>query len=323
MSEKQYNSEYRLQIDYDNWDVKKSDKITFFDPELSYEITGYRPITQTKGLDFNPEWFTETRKYYETYGKYCPHLPKSKKSDEFWLKEYIRCKYGMSVNGYTITGDNYFFLNFYQLPIVDKSQAAGEGLSRGFPVFFESHYRFFHYLQMTRILHRHAALMKARSIGFSEINASLAARLYTINRESRTMITCFKEDFLKTTFSKFDSALTFLNNKTQGGMFKPRLIDKELHKKAGFQRKVNGQYEDQGFLSEVIGINGNKPSNIRGDRVDLLIFDEAGSWPGLTTAIIQGQELCEVQGVPRGIMLYGGTGRLKNSIIFFIFLTKF
>ena len=308
MSEKQYNSEYRLQIDYDNWDVKKSDKVTFFDPELSYEITGYRPITQTKGLDFNPEWFTETRKYYETYGKYCPHLPKSKKSDEFWLKEYIRCKYGMSVNGYTITGDNYFFLNFYQLPIVDKSQAAGEGLSRGFPVFFESHYRFFHYLQMTRILHRHAALMKARSIGFSEINASLAARLYTINRESRTMITCFKEDFLKTTFSKFDSALTFLNNKTQGGMFKPRLIDKELHKKAGFQRKVNGQYEDQGFLSEVIGINGNKPSNIRGDRVDLLIFDEAGSWPGLTTAIIQGQELCEVQGVPRGIMLYGGTG---------------
>jgi hypothetical protein len=56
----------------------------------------------------------------------------------------------------------------------------------------------------------------------------------------------------------------------------------------------------------VIGINGSKPSNIRGDRVDLLIFDEAGSWPNLTTAIIQGQELCEVQGVPRGIMLYGG-----------------
>lgn len=122
------------------------------------------------------------------------------------------------------------------------------------------------------------------------------------------MITCFKDDFLKTTFSKFDSALTYLNNNTQGGMFKPRLIDKELHKKSGFQKKVNGQFEDQGFKSEVIGINGNKPSNIRGDRVDLLIFDEAGSWPGLTTAIIQGQELCEVQGVPRGIMLYGGTG---------------
>lgn len=122
------------------------------------------------------------------------------------------------------------------------------------------------------------------------------------------MITCFKDDFLKTTFSKFDNALTFLNTNTQGGMFKPRLIDKELYKKSGYQRKVNGSFEDQGFKSEVIGMNGSKPSNIRGDRVDLLIFDEAGSWPNLTTAIIQGQELCEVQGVPRGIMLYGGTG---------------
>ena len=30
------------------WDIKKEDKIDYFDPELSYEITGYRPINQTK-----------------------------------------------------------------------------------------------------------------------------------------------------------------------------------------------------------------------------------------------------------------------------------
>jgi hypothetical protein len=89
-------------------------------------------------------------------------------------------------------------------------------------------------------------------------------------------------------------------------MFQPRLIDKELEKKSGYQEKVNGQFEDFGFKSTVIGINGNKASNIRGDRVDLLIFDEAGTWPELTTAVIQGQELCEVQGVPRGIMVFGG-----------------
>jgi hypothetical protein len=87
---------------------------------------------------------------------------------------------------------------------------------------------------MTRTLHRHAALMKARSIGFSEINAALSARLYTVNRGSRVMITCFNDGYLNTTFSKFDSAITFLNNNTQGGMFKPRIIDKELHKKSGF-----------------------------------------------------------------------------------------
>ncbi len=292
----------------DYWDVKKEDKILYFDPELSYELTGYRPISKTKGLDFNPEWFIETRKQFEKTGKYCQYLPGSKRYNEFWREEYTRCKYGMTVNGYTITGDNYFFLNFYQLPLADEKKASGEGLNRGFPIFFESHYRFFHYLQMARTLHRHAALMKARSIGFSEINASLATRLYHIVRNSRTMITCYNDNFLKGTFSKVDSAMTFLNSHTQGGMFQPRLVDKELEKKAGYQEKINGQFEDFGFKSTVIGINGNKPSNIRGDRVDLLIYDEAGSWPNLTTAVIQGQELCEVQGVPRGIQLFGGTG---------------
>lgn len=290
------------------WDVTKEDKIEYFDPTLSYEITGYRPITMTEGLDFDPNWFIETRKNFERTGKYCPYLPKSKRYNEFWKQEYIRCKYGMTVNGYTITGDNYFFLNFYQLPIVDEHQASGQGLNRGFPKFFESHYRYFHYLQLARILHKHAALMKARSIGFSEINASTAARLYTVIRNSRTMITCYNDGFLKQTFSKVDSSLTFLNSNTQGGMFQPRLVDKELEKKSGYQEKVNGQFEDFGFKSSVIGINGSKPSNIRGDRVDLLIFDEAGTWPELTTAVIQGQELCEVQGVPRGIMVFGGTG---------------
>jgi hypothetical protein len=30
-----------------HWDVRKEDIIEYFDPELSYEVTGYRPITMT------------------------------------------------------------------------------------------------------------------------------------------------------------------------------------------------------------------------------------------------------------------------------------
>ena len=40
------------------WDIKKDDPIEFFDTSLSYELTGYRPITATQGLDFNPSLFT-------------------------------------------------------------------------------------------------------------------------------------------------------------------------------------------------------------------------------------------------------------------------
>ena len=301
--------EYRIERSNDKtyWDVTKDMKIECFDPTLSYELTGYRPIDETHGLDFDPSWFTEVRETFLKTGKYCSYLPRSKRWDAFWREQYIRCKYGMTSHGYTITGDNYFFLNFYQLPVVDMDKASGEGTNESFPVFFASQYMFFHYLQMCRVLHKNAALMKARSIGFSEINASLAARLYTTIKKSRTMITCFKDTYLNGTFSKLDHALTFINTNADG-FFEPRLTDKALEKKSGYQVKIDGQFTDFGWRSVVIGINGSKPSNIRGDRVDLLIYDEAGSWPDLTTAVVQGQELCEVQGVPRGIMLFGGTG---------------
>lgn len=301
--------EYRIERSNDKtyWDITKDMKIECFDPTLSYELTGYRPIDETHGLDFDPSWFTEVRETFLRTGRYCSYLPRSKRWDAFWKEQYTRCKYGMTSHGYTITGDNYFFLNFYQLPVVDMNKASGEGTNESFPVFFASQYTFFHYLQMCRVLHKNAALMKARSIGFSEINASLAARLYTTIKRSRTMITCFKDTYLNGTFSKLDHALTFINTNADG-FFKPRLTDKALEKKSGYQVKIDGQFTDFGWRSVVIGINGSKPSNIRGDRVDLLIYDEAGSWPDLTTAVVQGQELCEVQGVPRGIMLFGGTG---------------
>ena len=289
------------------WDVPINQEITCFDPTLSYEITGYRPIDETHSLDFNPDWFTEVREVFKKTGKYCSYLPRSKRWDAFWKEQYKRCKYGMTSHGYTITGDNYFFLNFYQLPVIDQNEAAGSGTEDNFPNFMASQYMFFHYLQMCRVLRRNACLMKARSIGFSEIMASIAARMYTAIKKSRTLITCFKDVYLKGTFSKVDHALTFLNMNADG-FFKPRLKDAALEIKSGFQVKKDGQFVDDGWQSVVKGILADKPSKIRGDRVDLLIYDEAGSWNDLTTAVVQGRALCEVQGIIRGIQVYGGTG---------------
>lgn len=135
--------------------------------------------------------------------------------------------------------------------------------------------------------------------------ASIAARMYVTIKKSRTVVTCYDERFLKGTFSKVDHALTFINTNSDG-FFKPRLKDTELEIKSGYQTKIDGQFVDAGWQSVVKGILANKPSNIRGDRVDLLIYDESGSWPGLTTAVVQGRALCEVQGVNRGIQVFGG-----------------
>ena len=46
----------------------EDDEIFYFDPELSYELTGYRPITMTEGLDFDPAPFQEAGRNFEEKG---------------------------------------------------------------------------------------------------------------------------------------------------------------------------------------------------------------------------------------------------------------
>ena len=62
----------------EEWDVPITEEIKYFDPELSYELTGYRPITMEKGLDFDPEPFREMAILYETNGEYTK-FPKGSK----------------------------------------------------------------------------------------------------------------------------------------------------------------------------------------------------------------------------------------------------
>ena len=99
--------------DFYYWDIPINEPIKFFDSNLSYEISGYRPINEKEGLDFDPSWFTEARETFLRTNHYCSYPRNSKAYADFWNREYLRCREGMTVNGYTITGDHYFFLNYY------------------------------------------------------------------------------------------------------------------------------------------------------------------------------------------------------------------
>ena len=160
---KKYKEKRSNDLSY--WDFKIGDQIQFFDRSLSYELTGYRPIDEIHGLDFKPEWFTETREQFHKTGHYCSYLPGSKRYREFWNEQYRRCREGLTVNGYTITGDHYFFLNFYQLPITKSTSKAGGGRKTDFPDFYVAQYEFFHYYELAKRLRKHAGLMKARGVG--------------------------------------------------------------------------------------------------------------------------------------------------------------
>lgn len=147
------------------WDVPLNENIIYFDPELSYEITGYRPITMTQGLDFDPTPFKEVGDIFDRTGKYTEYPRNCKPYADFWNEQLKRCVEGYTVGKYRITGDHYFFLNFYRMQTVDQaSDKDTAGRNQSFPNFLAKQYEFFHYLEMCEYIGKDVCMLKLWAI---------------------------------------------------------------------------------------------------------------------------------------------------------------
>lgn len=177
----------------EEWDVPIDEEIQYFDSELSYELTGYRPITMQKGLDFDPAPFREAAAIYDRDGAFTEFPEGSKKWREFWMEQVDRCKNGYTVGRYRVTGDHYFFLNFYRMETVVENAISGAGRKEAFPSFLAKQYEFFHYIEMCEKLHKDVCILKARGLGASEMLATLAVRPYTVLPNYNVIITCAAE----------------------------------------------------------------------------------------------------------------------------------
>lgn len=289
------------------WDIPIDQEIEYFDPTLSYELTHYRPVDEVRGFDFDPEWFQQTKRVKIETGKYCAYPFGTKKYKDFWDEEYRRCQEGLEVNGYRITGDNYFFLNYYQLQTT-KVDRAGQGRGMVFPEFLSKQYEYFHYVEMAQRLGLDVNSVKSRASGWSEIHASIGVNAYTTRRNTHSVYTAFAANQLDPTLRKVWFQLDNLNANTENGMRHLRQkYNDAYHKKAS---KINKQREElpTSWGSDIQGIICDNPRKLRGDRIDLLFFEEAGSNPVLKKTYIQGRALVEVMGRRVGTRFTYGTG---------------
>lgn len=95
--------------------------------------------------------------------------------------------------------------------------------------------------------------------------------------------------------------MNYCNEHTDGGLFNPFGIDQPRKKKTFVEERATKI--EKGWLSEVEGIIADKPSKIRGDRTDVLFYEEFGSFPNSIKSFIQGDALVKVNGVKIGIKL--------------------
>lgn len=293
----------------EEWDVKIGDPIEYFDPELSYELTGYRPITATKGLDFDPKLFTIAADTYKSKGRYTELIPGTFLFQQHWQEEFNRCQYGCTIGKYRLTGENYFFLNYFRLPsVLDK--AGQETQEESFPTFLAKQYEYFHYMEMCRATGHDGVLFKSRGVGASQIAASNAVNAYMYHKASRNIITAFQESYVGDTLSKCWQELDFLNTQTQGAFKRVRMkIDTNWKKKAS---KVDQDKNETGWGSIIEGVISDEPRKLRGARVLNLYMEESGSHPNLIPTYIQSRALVVINGYRVGTRWVFGTAGDKT-----------
>lgn len=291
---------------FKDWTYKIGDVIEFFDSEMSYEITGYRPVDETRGLDFDPTWFTEASVRKTTTGRYSPYVQGSLNYRKFWDEEMRRCKEGFTVNGYTVTGDHYFFLNYYVLLNIENVKVSGEGREESNPSFFSKQYEYFHYVRLCEHLNRDVIAFKARGVGFSEIAASLAVRPYITTPNYESVFVAYSEGLLEPTLSKCWTQLEHLNRETEGAFRRLRQNKDSFMVKEASLKTASG--EVYGHRASIRGVVVDDPRKLRGRRVDRLIYEESGSNPILQDTYIKGEALVEILGTKLGTRVVFGTG---------------
>lgn len=159
--------------------------------------------------------------------------------------------------------------------------------------------------------------MKSRGIGFSEINAAICACIYNCFRNSKCMITTSLSNYLEKSLDKVWNALSFANEHTQGGLAKLRQVkDTQFLKRAStLVKDSNGMPSETGWMSQIEGVVAETDAKIRGDRIDLLVYEEAGSNSVLRKSYIKGKALIYIGGTKFGIRLAGGTGGDKGPAL--------
>lgn len=133
--------------------------------------------------------------------------------------------------------------------------------------------------------------------------------MYTCRNNSNTVISANLAKYVEDTLSKVWSALSFLNDSTDDGFSQlAQVINNVMQRRASYIETRNGMKIESGSMSTIKGIIADQPNKIRGDRCDLLLYEEGGSWLNSTKAFIQGDALIHIQGEQFGYKVIGGTG---------------
>jgi len=215
---------------------------------------------------------------------------------------------GYSIGDERITGDHYWYLNFWKIRGLDYNTGR-KGIIH--PRFLDLDYEYFHIIEKARKLGKNVVAVKARQKGFTEKHAAIGGKELTFFRASQTVFiagTEFYSDML------FNSCLRGLDDLHDTEFYKRRMPNRNDYVMASFIDEIEDEEGNvtkvvKGYLSEIYKITAkNNPQAASSRSPSLIIFEESGVFPGVieTYGFVKPSLISE--GRSTGMAIFVGTG---------------
>lgn len=273
----------------------------------------------------NSEKFRKAALHFNRNECYTFAPPGTTEYIKYWTQEMEYSRYGYTAeDGDRIPGYFYFYLNYFRMGrIVEveytlpngKVEMRGEQ-RKGLPDFYDHDRYFFEAVEEAELNGKHLVVLKARRKGYSYKIAAMLIRNYYFIRGSRGFALASEAEYLVKDgiLSKAWDAMDFIDSKT--AWFKKRhKADTRMHRRASYvQKDDTGVPVELGYKSEIMGVTlKNDPDKARGKAGKLIIFEEAGKFPGLLDAWQKARPSVEQGSYVHGIMIAFGTGGTADA----------
>jgi len=230
--------------------------------------------------------------------------PLSYEYREWWHEQKRRCLEGYTVGGVYIPGDYYWYLNFWKIRGKDPKTGRKTLIA---PRFVDMDLEYFLAVEKARNAGKHLVVVKARQKGFSEKHAALLGKEFTFFPHSQSIITAGEEKYSNATMRMCIRGLNALKDTE---FYKRRLPDTLEYVQAKYKVIENFIPAWKGIHSEIYNMTSkNNAQATIGKSPSLIVFEEAGKFPGLIDSFKYIQPALEAEGGEKtGFAIIVGTG---------------
>lgn len=283
------------------------------------------------------DYFRPTAIQFQKTGKFTNLRPNSNPNSDYgkWIREEIRrCFFGYARNsdGAWITGDEYFFLNYW--PILqtkyNKGSRKGERII-DFPEVWDGIFLRHHYIEQAinggvydSKGGNNGCEISSRGKSKSYVMSAIMGRRFVLGEPKdekealkavKCMATAYQKQYLTQDgiLNKFQAGIDFLAQNTQFPSKRLKSSLQDMSWKMGYKDLDTGT--DKGTLNEVIGVSAKDDiSKVRGKRQNFIVCEEFGCHIKGTKVIMADGSIEYVENIKVGDLLMGDDGTPRKVL---------